>query len=127
MRHVPLFVVALAVPAVLKAGEAPRYAPAPDWVQVAPPITPAQLVDSAPALVIYDMQTRFENGVATSYVDSASRVVNAQALGEMGTVTIPWMPDRGDLTVQGPRSSVAPSASICSPRVNGSRSCGARR
>ncbi len=99
MRHLPLFVTIVSIAGAAQAGEKPLYAPAPEWVLAAPAITPAQLEESAPAIVIFDAQSRFEKGVTVSHVDTATRVVSAQALGSLGNIAIPWMPDLGDLTV----------------------------
>ncbi len=55
MRHLPLFIAAVSIAGAAQAGEKPLYAPAPEWVLAAPAITPAQLTESAPAIVIFDV------------------------------------------------------------------------
>lgn len=100
MRRLPLFfMVAAGAAAQAQAGDKPIYAPAPGWVLAAPPIDAAALDAASPALVIFDSQTRMEKGVSVTYLDTATRAISAQVLGQMGTVAIPWMPDRGDLAV----------------------------
>jgi transglutaminase-like putative cysteine protease/tetratricopeptide (TPR) repeat protein len=70
---------------------------APGWV------SPASLdgidVKRGPAELIADYQHRLEDGVVHSYYDTAVRIDNSQALMEHNTVSIGWLPDKGDLTV----------------------------
>src|SRR5690606_37367299 len=42
---------------------------------------------------------RLEDGVVYSYSDSAIRIDNSQSLMAQNTVSIGWLPDKGDLTV----------------------------
>lgn len=81
------------------ASDVPLYQPAPSWVIPAPPIDPARLDGDAPVVLILDTQQRLENGRVWNYVDTATRAASAQMLGEIGTVAIPWLPDKGDLIV----------------------------
>lgn len=100
MRLSPLiFTVMAAAATQAQAGDKPLYAPAPAWIVAAPAIDTAKLDANSPALVIFDSQVRMEKGTTVSYLDTATRAISAQALGEMGTIAIPWMPDRGDLTI----------------------------
>jgi tetratricopeptide (TPR) repeat protein len=70
---------------------------APAWV------SPASLeganFERGPAELIADYQHRIEDGVVHSYFDSAVRIDNSQTLMERNTVSIGWLPDKGDLTV----------------------------
>ena len=91
-------IVALAA-GTARAGEVPLYRPAPDWVRPAPPITPAQLADTAPVLVLLDAQQRLEAGEVWGYVDTATRIASAEVLTQAGTISLPWQPDKGDLIV----------------------------
>ena len=79
------------------AGEQVLTGKAPDWV------SPASLegidVKRAPAELISDSQHRLEGGVAHSYYDNAVRIDNSQTLVEHNTLSIGWLPDKGDLTV----------------------------
>ena len=87
--------IILAAPA--NAGEAVLYGPAPDWVDAAT----LDLVDveDAPSTLIYDWQQRLEDGVVTEYEDAAIRIDNPELLMDHGTVSLSWLPDKGDLTV----------------------------
>jgi len=93
------FVTAAVLPAAAYAGEKPLYQPAPAWVVAAPPIDPAKLDASAPVVLVLDNQQRLEGGKVWTYVDTATRVATPELLNQMGTVAIPWMPDKGDLIV----------------------------
>ncbi len=99
MRRLAIFFACAAIGSAAHAGDKILYAPAPDWVVAAPAIDATKLDANSPAILILDNQQRLKDGVAWSYVDTASRVATAQALNEMGTITVPWMPDRGDLTI----------------------------
>ncbi|MBX7540431.1 DUF3857 domain-containing protein [Qipengyuania sphaerica] len=52
-----------------------------------------------PSTLIYDWQHRLENGLVTSYQDAAIRIDNPDMLMQQGTVTLSWLPDKGDLTI----------------------------
>src|SRR5690606_18332185 len=84
-------------PGVAMAGDKVLTGKAPDWV------IPASLdgldVERGPAELIFDSQHRLEDGVAYSYYDSAVRIDNSQTLVEHNTLSIGWLPDKGDLTV----------------------------
>ena len=84
-------------PGVALAGDKVLTGKAPDWV------IPASLdgldVERGPAELIFDSQHRLEDGVAYSYYDSAVRIDNSQTLVEHNTLSIGWLPDKGDLTV----------------------------
>lgn len=99
MRRLPLCVALLATSAVVHAGETPLYHPAPDWIAPAPPLNAAALTDASPVLALFDSQVRVKDGIVTSYIDTATRAASAEMLAQMGTIAIPWMPDRGDLTI----------------------------
>src|SRR5690606_18060155 len=84
-------------PGVAMAGDKVLTGKAPDWV------IPASLdgldVERGPAELIFDSQHRLEDGVAYSYYDNAVRIDNSQTLVEHNTLSIGWLPDKGDLTV----------------------------
>lgn len=81
------------------AGDVPLYQPAPAWV------TPVVLADvtkssvNSPALVIFDMQQRIENGWLWSYTDAATRITSPEVLAQAATLALAWAPDKGDLTI----------------------------
>jgi len=84
-------------PGVAQAGDKVLTGKAPEWV------SPASLdgldVERGPAELIFDSQHRLEDGVAYSYYDNAVRIDNSQTLVEHNTLSIGWLPDKGDLTV----------------------------
>lgn len=86
--------------AAVHASDKVLYQPVPGWVKPAPPIDPAAATDDhAPAIVVFDSQSKLEDGQLWSYVDSATRVVTAQMLGQIGTLKLPWQPAHGDLVI----------------------------
>lgn len=87
--------VVLAAPAW--AGEEVLYGAAPAWVEAAP----LEKLDlkKAPSTLLYDWQHRLEDGVVTSYEDNAIRIDNPDTLMNSGTISIAWLPDKGDLTI----------------------------
>jgi len=87
-------VVACASPA--QAGEAPLRQAAPDWVNKAP-LDPAQITADSPEMLVLDTQQRIEKGQLWTYSDRAMRASSAETLGELATLSLSWMPDKGDL------------------------------
>jgi tetratricopeptide (TPR) repeat protein len=89
--------VLLVTPGAAVAGDQVLTGQAPRWV------SPASLdgidIERGPAELISDSQHRLEGGVAHSYHDSAVRIDNAQTLVAHNTLSIGWLPDKGDLTV----------------------------
>lgn len=94
-----ILVAALATAAPAWAADKVLYQPPPDWVAPAPPIDPAKLGDDAPVMVLLDSQQRLNDGQVWSYFDGATRVATAQALGQIGTIQLPWQPAQGDLII----------------------------
>lgn len=99
MKRWVILATALAANAPAWAGDKVLYQPTPDWVAPAPPIDAAKLGDDAPVMVMMDTQQRLQDGQVWTYVDGASRVPSAQALGPVGTVQLPWQPAQGDLII----------------------------
>ena len=85
------------MPSAVAAGDVVLYDPAPDWV--IPAELEESLVADGPVRLLYDWQHRLETGVVRSYFDSAVRIDSPQHLMEQGTLTLNWMPDKGDLYV----------------------------
>lgn len=81
------------------ASDKPLYQPVPDWVKPAPAIDVGDTSAQAPAIVLYDNQTRLQDGTVWSYLDSATRVATSQMLGQIGTIKLPWQPSQGDLII----------------------------
>jgi transglutaminase-like putative cysteine protease/tetratricopeptide (TPR) repeat protein len=79
------------------AGNDVLYGAAPAWVALAE-IDQSQVKDG-PAELLDDWQQRLEEGVVYEYQDRAVRIDNPQTLMEEGTISLIWMPDKGDLTV----------------------------
>lgn len=94
---------AIVAPAILptaaRASDTPLYQPAPAWI--VPMALPdlAKLDANAPANVILDLQQRVENGRLWAYVDSATRIASPELLAQATNITLPWMPDKGDLII----------------------------
>ncbi len=80
------------------AGDEVLYQPAPQWVQEADFDALVQGEDGHAAL-LRDWQYRLEGGVVTSYADGALRMDNPQALMQMGTLSLNWLPDKGDMRI----------------------------
>jgi tetratricopeptide (TPR) repeat protein/transglutaminase-like putative cysteine protease len=87
----------MTLPASALAGDKVLRADAPSWVAEADLKTAD--IKKGPAELIADYQHRLEDGVVQSYFDSAVRIDNSQALMEQNTVSLGWLPDKGDLTV----------------------------
>ncbi len=88
-------VAALSTPA--HAGEEVLYADLPAWVEEVD--MDAILQSNSPADLMRDWQHRLEDGVAYSFSDMAIRLENPQALMQQGTLSLNWLPDKGDLTI----------------------------
>lgn len=99
MRRLQLVCALLCSAGVAHASDKPIYAPAPAWVVPAPVVDTAALTDASPASLILDTQAQMKDGQTWTYFDGATRAISAQALGQLGTVTIPWLPDRGNLII----------------------------
>lgn len=67
--------------------------PVPAWVAPAPPILKA---DSA---VRFDEQVQVDGATATVYIDTMRQASSPEALLQMGTLSLAWQPDHGDLTL----------------------------
>jgi tetratricopeptide (TPR) repeat protein len=94
-----LAVAALLVPVVAAhAGETPLHQPAPVWVNKAA-LDSTKTDADAPALLIFDNQQRIEAGRLWVYSDTATRIASAEMLGQFATITLQWMPDKGDLII----------------------------
>ncbi|WP_404334408.1 DUF3857 domain-containing protein [Sphingomonas sp. MMS12-HWE2-04] len=92
-------VALLCVAGAAHAGDKPLYEAAPGWIVPAPAFDAAKLTDADPALIVMDQQQRVGDGQVWEYTDQATRVISGQTLRDLGTVTIPWQPDAGDLIV----------------------------
>lgn len=75
------------------AGDKVLVAPVPAWVNQAPPVLKA---DSA---VRFDEQVQVDGDTTTVYIDTMRQATSPEALLQMGTLTLGWQPDHGDLTL----------------------------
>ena len=99
MRRWALFVGVACVPSAAQAGDKPLYGPVPAWVKPAPAPVAAALDDTAPMVVVLDNQQRLAEGTVTEYSEQTVRVASTQAQAQLGTLSLTWQPDKGDLTV----------------------------
>ncbi len=90
-----LLLASTSVPAV--AGDEVVYEPAPTWVQPVDLSTVER--DPSNSLVVQDKQIRIEDGRLWEYTDTVFRLSSLQELGQVGTLTAQWLPDKGDLIV----------------------------
>ncbi|GEN99615.1 hypothetical protein NSE01_14480 [Novosphingobium sediminis] len=75
------------------AGDKVLVAPVPAWVAPAPPVLKAE------SAVRFDEQVQVDGDTTTVYIDTMRQASSPEALLQMGTVTLPWQPDHGDLTL----------------------------
>jgi tetratricopeptide (TPR) repeat protein len=96
-------VAALLVQSILAnaalAGEVLLQGPAPDWVLPAPALEAKNLGPGAPAYPLFDEQTLIDGGKNIEYVDSATTITSPEQLNRLGTMSVSWQPQHGDLTV----------------------------
>lgn len=90
-----LIAAAIAMPA--HAGDTILYGEEDAWVDVAN--LPSAAEGQGLPLRLMESQTRMEDGVVASYGDIAFALDSTEALDAMGTITLEWLPDKGDLTV----------------------------
>jgi hypothetical protein len=91
-----MLATALVCSAPAMAGEQVLYGPAPAWV------APADLdaaLRAGGTLVLFDKQVRLEDGTVNSFSDVAFRIDSPDALTNLGTLKLGWLPDKGDLLV----------------------------
>jgi len=91
--------VLLGTAAMAHASDKPVYAPAPAWAKPAPQVDAAKLDDDGPILLVMDSQQRLQDGQVWSYFESDTRVASNDVLNKLGTITLPWQPDKGDLII----------------------------
>lgn len=99
MRRWPLFVGVACLASAAQAGDKPLYGPVPAWVKPAPVVDAAKLDDTSPVVVVLDNQQRLADGTVTEYTEQAMRIASTQMQAQLGTLTLSWEPDKGDLTV----------------------------
>lgn len=77
------------------AGQEVLYAAPQRWVDRAPPPS----ASGQTPLLLLDEQHFVEEGKLTVFSDRALRMDTPQSLNEAGTISLQWMPDKGDLIV----------------------------
>ncbi|MEQ1541890.1 MAG: DUF3857 domain-containing protein [Novosphingobium sp.] len=82
-----------------QAGDKPLFAPAPDWILPAPPLTTKDLAQSNNFVPLFDEQVKIEGDTTVTYIDTASYIASAETLNQRGTLSLPWRPAHGDLTI----------------------------
>jgi hypothetical protein len=93
-----LFFALAGIPAIAHAGDQPLYQPSPAWVV---PVTLPEGSKSGDAagILLLDQQDRIEGGRLWTYADTAARIATPELLAQYSTITLPWLPDKGDLIV----------------------------
>ncbi|UVO54220.1 DUF3857 domain-containing protein [Sphingomonas sp. SUN039] len=99
IRAAALTLPLIALSTAALSGEKPLYAAAPAWIVPAPPLDPAKLGSDAPVNLVLDVQQRLESGQVWTYRETVERAASTQVLGRIGTISIPWQPQHGDLIV----------------------------
>ncbi|AOH85429.1 hypothetical protein AWL63_17280 [Sphingomonas panacis] len=94
-----VFVALASISGVAHAGDKPLYAPVPDWVKPGPAIDASAIKDGDPVLLSIDTQQRMKDGQVWGYVESVTRAASQQVLDTIGTIKLPWSPEKGDLIV----------------------------
>lgn len=92
-------VMALAQAGAAVASDTVLYGPAPAWVVRAALPDPAKQGADAPVIVLFDNQQRIAGDTLTVFVDTASRAATPDMVSQLANLTLPWLPDKGDLTV----------------------------
>ncbi|MBS0483250.1 MAG: DUF3857 domain-containing protein [Proteobacteria bacterium] len=95
----PLVIASILAAGPAWAGDKPLVAPAPAWVTPAPDVLGKDSQKSGVFVPLFDQQVRIDGDTAETYVDTAYLIASAEALNQRGTLTFPWQPDHGDLTV----------------------------
>lgn len=89
--------VAVGLPYAASAGEQVIYeAATPAWAR---PVDIDAALATGETLVLLDKQVRLEDGTSHAYSDIAYRIENPEALTQLGTLKLSWLPDKGDLVV----------------------------
>lgn len=87
-----------ATPGLAEAGEKPLIAPVPEWVAPVTGVDLTKLTSKNSAIPIFDQQTLVDGDLTVQYVDSAVTIGNQALLNKLGTISIPWHPQHGDLS-----------------------------
>ncbi|MBI1179461.1 MAG: DUF3857 domain-containing protein [Alphaproteobacteria bacterium] len=100
MRAIILWICTALAAGPALAMDEPVVAPPPDWVKpVEPAPAPATPRDAPVELLLWDQQVRLNGDTESAYFHSVVRANNPQTVQRLGTVTLPWNPELGTLTV----------------------------
>ena len=89
--------VPVALPfSVARAGDVPRYEAAPAWVAVTKTLP---VVADQAGIVLFDRQFKLEGGELWSYTDYAIKITSPEMLTQVGTLTLVWQPEHGDVII----------------------------
>jgi tetratricopeptide (TPR) repeat protein len=81
------------------AGEVPLIAPVPGWVEPVPGIDLTMLPTRNAAIPIFDEQTLVDGDMTVQYIETAVTIGNQGLLGQLGTISMAWQPQHGDLSI----------------------------
>lgn len=81
------------------ANEEPVYAPPPAWVENPDKPLPAGKPPRGKVVLLNEVQSRIDAGKLEIFSDAAYYAASAEMLGQLGTLSLAWQPDRQDLVV----------------------------
>lgn len=98
-----LFVILLLLTGLWATGAtaqpAPTLAPIPEWVEKLPiPIADPAQAGKPLQMLLVSAQSRYGDP-REHFLESAVKIQNMQGLNALGTITLPWQPERGELIV----------------------------
>lgn len=80
----------------LHGSDVPIYQPAPQWAK---PVDAAKLAKTGPVVAVHEDHTRFEGAKVLAYEERVWRLKDPSTLTRLGTITLSWSPDHGDLLI----------------------------
>lgn len=90
--------IAMAFAAPARAGDKVLTGSVPAWVTPAPPIDLTAVSRKSEAVPLLDQQVRIDGNTVTTFVDTATFVSSPEMLNKLGTLSVNWLPHRGDVT-----------------------------
>jgi len=83
-----------------QAADKPLFGPPEAWVKSAPAYKSAQPTDAAAVkLLLQDQQFNFSAAADSNFQETRMLIQNAQGLGAVGTLVIPWNPETDTVTI----------------------------
>ncbi|MCW1403761.1 hypothetical protein OKA06_16140 [Novosphingobium sp. MW5] len=89
--------VAMASPGL--AGDNVRFEKVPDWVRQQPFAEVVDPADKTALLPRFDEQIQIDGDNVTVFIDASTFVASPEMLNQKGTLSLPWQPAHGDLTI----------------------------